>query len=715
MLEYEKLLNEAQYEAATCDDRAVLVVAGAGSGKTRTIVYRLAWLLEHDVDPTSLLLLTFTRKAAREMINRANELLMQDASGVLGGTFHSFAYKTLKMWPPEWLEGRQFTLMDQSDALNALQRSKTALKIGAKNRSFPKSQTIQGFISKARNKEKSIEEIISHDAYHLSVYAEDIEKIAKEYRRYCREQGLMDYDDLLFELEDLLKTNTSAQESLHRRFNHIMVDEYQDTNPVQARIVRLLSNTDDPESSNHVMAVGDEAQSIYAFRGSTIRNILDFPNFFPGTRVIRLEENYRSTQPVLDVANTILSNAAESFQKVLFTRNTQGLPVFLYEPYDEERQAEMVVEEILSLRSKYAPEEIAVLFRSSYHSYLVETALNRSGVPFKKFGGLKYTEAAHIKDCLAFVRLIHNPTDITAFSRLASMHAGIGPKTIERMFAHIRNGDDDGLTQAIRRFPDFANDLSFIDSLREEKSPSAIVNEIITYFQPRLETRYADDWTMRKQSLEEIVQVASSYETVDDFVAELVLDPSKDEEDERFGKFTLSTIHSAKGLEWDAVLLIDLVYDRFPTRHALNRQEDFEEERRLMYVACTRARKELHLYTPKRIFNRVEHAPVFAEKSPFIDELKDILGTSVISMGQKLSTHYAQDSAHDSAKNSKKAQKRSAMDDSEVSEKYASKRKICHHKIFGYGEILKEVGDRCEVKFTQHGVKVLRKEYLDIE
>ena len=303
-------LNPAQLEAVTAPDGPVLVIAGAGSGKTRTIVHRLAWLAEQGVPASDMLLLTFTRKASREMLLRATDLLGYSIGGVHGGTFHSFAFSVLRQYRPAWAEG-PVTVMDSADSASAIQQCKERLKVGKGDRSFPKTQTIIGLLSKARNKEISIGDVLQRDAQHLLPHADALESIGEAYRGYRRQHGLLDYDDLLFELEDLLKGDPeTGREGLagrfRERYRYIMVDEYQDTNRVQARLVRLLAG-----EAGNVMAVGDDAQSIYAFRGADVRNILDFPKLFPGTRVIRLEENYRSTQPVLDVANAVLAPACK--------------------------------------------------------------------------------------------------------------------------------------------------------------------------------------------------------------------------------------------------------------------------------------------------------------------------------------------------------------------------------------------------------------------
>ena len=396
-------LNPAQLEAVTAPDGPVLVIAGAGSGKTRTIVHRLAWLAEQGVPASDMLLLTFTRKASREMLLRATDLLGYSIGGVHGGTFHSFAFSVLRQYRPAWAEG-PVTVMDSADSASAIQQCKERLKIGKGDRSFPKTQTIIGLLSKARNKEISIGDVLQRDAQHLLPHADALESIGEAYRGYRRQHGLLDYDDLLFELEDLLKGDPeTGREGLagrfRERYRYIMVDEYQDTNRVQARLVRLLAG-----EAGNVMAVGDDAQSIYAFRGADVRNILDFPKLFPGTRVIRLEENYRSTQPVLDVANAVLAPASEGFRKNLFTtrENTPQTPrVRLVRPMSDLTQANVVAARVEELLDRYQAKEIAVLFRAGYQSYHLEVALSKRGVKFRKYGGLRkpYTSRTWWRSC----------------------------------------------------------------------------------------------------------------------------------------------------------------------------------------------------------------------------------------------------------------------------------------------------------------------------
>ena len=765
MIDYAKALNEAQLEAATYGDGPVLVVAGAGSGKTRTIVYRLAWLAEHGISPESILLLTFTRKAAQEMLHRAGLLLGQGLAGVQGGTFHSFAYSTLRRWRPGWLGDRPFSLMDSADINAAVKQCKENLKLGGGDRSFPKTQSIVGLFSKARNKELPLEEVLRQDAWHLMQHAEALVELDAAYTAYRREKALLDYDDLLFELEALLRDSPTAAAALRQRFSHILVDEYQDTNLVQARIVRLLAGPEPdgeaaPPLTGNVMAVGDEAQSIYAFRGANVRNILDFPRLFPGTRVIRLEENYRSTRPVLEVANNLLLHAAESFRKRLFTRKEGGSPVRLVTPLSDMSQAKLVTRRIRELLDEHLPHEIAVLFRAGFHSYNLEMALQQEGIPFRKYGGLRYAEAAHVKDVTAFARLVLNPLDMPAFARVASLHSGIGPKTVEKLYAAARSGEADAITKACARFPEFLADLRFVDGLRaRQEAPAALFTAVLEHYRPLLEQNYPEDWPRRQQGLEEILQMAAGYSHLDLFLADLALESPEEDEQEQSneGRVTLSTVHSAKGLEWNAVLLIDLVEDRFPSRHALARPEDFEEERRLMYVACTRARKQLDLYAPASIYSRAERGSLHVSQSPFLRELPTGLveewlegfGGSIARRQGGASTQrgmdtgaeaafddcqlapddaplpippsasfFRQRSTADQLHATAAAHRPTAPPAPATTDKAAPAARLgfCHHNIFGRGKVVRLLPpDKAQVNFPGLGLKVILTDYLRME
>lgn len=734
-------LNPAQLEAVTAPDGPVLVIAGAGSGKTRTIVHRLAWLAEQGVPASDMLLLTFTRKASREMLLRATDLLGYSIGGVHGGTFHSFAFSVLRQYRPAWAEG-PVTVMDSADSASAIQQCKERLKVGKGDRSFPKTQTIIGLLSKARNKEISIGDVLQRDAQHLLPHADALESIGEAYRGYRRQHGLLDYDDLLFELEDLLKGDPeTGREGLagrfRERYRYIMVDEYQDTNRVQARLVRLLAG-----EAGNVMAVGDDAQSIYAFRGADVRNILDFPKLFPGTRVIRLEENYRSTQPVLDVANAVLAPASEGFRKNLFTtkENTPKTPrVRLVRPMSDLTQANVVAARVEELLDRYQAKEIAVLFRAGYQSYHLEVALSKRGVKFRKYGGLRYAEAVHVKDVVAFVRLAINPLDMPSFERVAGLSKGVGTKTAEKIYHVAAQGDFDALRKACTKYPDLWSDMLLLDKLREHNlTPAALIEMVIEHYTPRLQAIFPDDWPRRQQGLSELAHIASAYTDLEQFVADLSLETPEDDADEfdEAGRVVLSTIHSSKGLEWDAVILLDLVEDRFPSRHALVRPEDFEEERRLMYVACTRAREDLELFVPATLYSRQNGGNEPATPSPFVRELPfsalEEWQEGYTGRISKRSTSFAGDPAFSRPSldiprelaNPNAGRVKGVFPPPVIpkakGDKAASKAGAgcgyCRHKVFGRGKIVEQLPpDKCRVNFPGFGLKVILSAFLTLE
>lgn len=734
-------LNPAQLEAVTAPDGPVLVIAGAGSGKTRTIVHRLAWLAEQGVPASDMLLLTFTRKASREMLLRATDLLGYSIGGVHGGTFHSFAFSVLRQYRPAWAEG-PVTVMDSADSASAIQQCKERLKVGKGDRSFPKTQTIIGLLSKARNKEISIGDVLQRDAQHLLPHADALESIGEAYRGYRRQHGLLDYDDLLFELEDLLKGDPEAgreglAERFRERYRYIMVDEYQDTNRVQARLVRLLAG-----EAGNVMAVGDDAQSIYAFRGADVRNILDFPKLFPGTRVIRLEENYRSTQPVLDVANAVLAQASEGFRKNLFTtkENTSKTPrVRLVRPMSDLTQANVVAARVEELLDRYQAKEIAVLFRAGYQSYHLEVALSKRGIKFRKYGGLRYAEAVHVKDVVAFVRLAINPLDMPSFERVAGLSKGVGTKTAEKIYHVAAQGDFDALRKACTKYPDLWSDMLLLDKLREHNlTPAALIEMVIEHYTPRLQAIFPDDWPRRQQGLSELAHIASAYTDLEQFVADLSLETPEDDADEfdEAGRVVLSTIHSSKGLEWDAVILLDLVEDRFPSRHALVRPEDFEEERRLMYVACTRAREDLELFVPATLYSRQNGGNEPATPSPFVRELPfsalEEWQEGYTGRISKRSTSFAGDPAFSRPSldiprelaNPNAGRVKGVFPPPVIPEakgdRAASKGGAgcgyCRHKVFGRGKIVEQLPpDKCRVNFPGFGLKVILSAFLTLE
>lgn len=736
MINYQAELNEAQLETVNALDGPVLVIAGAGSGKTRTIIYRLARLVESGAPASSILLLTFTRKAAQEMLTRARLLLGHNdapaSAWVQGGTFHAFAYSLLRVFRPAGY-ARDVTVMDSQDALTLLQTCREETQAGKGDRSFPRNQTIISLLSRSRNRELGLEDMLRREAPHLLPHAETLLELLAAYAAQKRAHALLDYDDLLFELEKLLRAEAEALNYCRRRYRHLMLDEFQDTNPAQARLAALLAGADAgapgavPGSGN-IMAVGDDAQSIYAFRGADIRNILDFPQTYQGTRLIRLEENYRSTQPVLDLCNALLSGAKHNFKKHLFTsREGEGLPKVL-RPHSDETQGPMAAELVLGLLEELPPSEIAVLFRAGYQSFRTEAQLAKLGVPFRKYGGLRFTEKAHARDLLAFVRLALNPLDLPAFLRLADLVPGLGPKGARKLHSRMQKGWTAELETALKKHPQLREHLEFLDRLRSARpSPSAALEEMIAYYQPILEGLYPDNYPRRRQDLDELARIAAGYERLDDFAADFSLNDPLGREEKR-DCVTLSTIHSAKGLEWEAVILLDLVEERFPSAHAY-REEDFEEERRLMYVACSRAKSRLLLCVPRAVSSR-QGGCAPARTSPFVRELSPSLYEEWLEDYSGGLRRRAPDRSPDRspAEEAPPAQAlprpipprpalpQDALPQSAPPQDPPARYGLCSHKIFGRGKILRFLPpDKYQVNFQGFGLKVIMASFLSLD
>lgn len=717
-MDFEHDLNPAQRQAVITTEGPVLVIAGAGSGKTRTIVYRLAHLVSGGVDPASILLLTFTRKAAQEMLTRAGMLLAMGpdgVTGVSGGTFHAFAYAMLRRYHAAAGFPEGFTVLDQSDCEDILGQVKDGLGLGKGDRSFPRKSAILGLLSKARNKELDVVDVLSREAFHLLPHADDIARLGAGYTAFKAEHHLLDYDDLLFTLERMLMEHADLADYLRERHRYVMVDEYQDTNRVQARLTRLLA----PATGN-VMAVGDDAQSIYAFRGATVDNILDFPTLFPGALVVKLEQNYRSTQPILSLTNAILQNAGRKFEKHLFSTREDGPEPELVRPFSDLTQAAMVASRIRELSARYPLHEIAVLFRAGYQSYALEVELGKTGIPFQKFGGLRFSDAAHVKDVLSYLRLVRNTADFPAWNRVLSFVPGIGPKTAARIFAAVQSGDRDVLGKMARKSAEFHALIEFLDALRAEPpSPADLLERVIVSYAPLLAEKFPDDYPRRQAGLEQLQQIAASYKDLDAFLADLVIEnPDEDRKKTREGHVVLSTVHSAKGLEWSAVLLIDLVDERFPSRHALSKSEDLDEERRLLYVACTRARESLTLFAPETIYQRQGGGCAPALPSIFLRELPP---GQLAERRERLAGGAAGSFACPARSQPGSRPARAAA--SQASRPAASRPVVppsalgyCRHKVFGRGKIIASLdGGKYRVNFPDFGPKVILADYLEME
>ncbi|NCD25987.1 MAG: ATP-dependent helicase, partial [Deltaproteobacteria bacterium] len=471
--------------------------------------------------------------------------------------------------------------------------------------------------------------------------------------------------------------------------------------------------------SPNVMAVGDDAQSIYAFRGANVRNILDFPKNFPGTTIIKLEQNYRSTQPILELTNAILDGFRDKFTKHLFSEKADtSLPEHIL-PFSDRSQARLVTAKIVELARTYPLNEIAVLFRAGFQSYHVEVELNKIGLAFRKYGGIKFSEAAHVKDVLACLRISQNSSDLPAWQRILSNVPGIGPKSAQKIHHAVMINDAPFLTAQRAKSPKLDNLLRVLDTLRTQAmSPATALTFVLDYYQPVLEEKFPDDYPRREAGLQELTQIALGYEDIPAFLGDLSLD-SPDAAEDHGQAVTLSTVHSAKGLEWDAVLVIDLVEDRFPSRHALNDNDDFEEERRLLYVACTRAREHLSLFSPESLYSRELAASNPARMSPFLEDIPAHLM-------HRYREQYTGGLGLQAAPKPKVPDM--TVPAAPVSDEYSQatpsqspahtpvQGTYCRHKIFGRGKIVSRVEpNKYKINFPGFGLKLIIEDYVELE
>lgn len=627
-ISYATELNPAQLEAATHLDGPVLVIAGAGTGKTRTLTYRVARLIEMGVPPESVLLLTFTRKAAREMLRRAALLLDERTERVSGGTFHSFANMTLRMHAPQTGFANSFTILDQGDAEDAVNVLRTRMGFASKERRFPRKQTLWKMISMSVNTLTPLDLLLQRDYPQFVELSDEILELARSYTVYKRQNNIMDYDDLLVHTAMLLERSPETRARLGERYRYVMVDEYQDTNALQARIVQLLA-----DRHRNIMVVGDDSQSIYSFRGANFRNIMDFPRQFPDCAVITLEENYRSTQPILDLTNAIIARATEKYSKELFTHRGGGEQPARIAVDNENTQSRFIVQQVLELREEGIElKEMAVLFRAAFHSFDLEIELAKAGIPYVKFGGLKLMETAHIKDVIAHLRVVENPRDVISWTRILLLVDGIGPVSAQHVTDAILAGLNPLLPQADERIRSLAHAAGLGDLLERlrEIAPDAIsvgdkTARLIGYYLPILRQRY-DDHPKRIKDLDMFQTIAERYNSLGPMLVDMALEPPNQSVEDMAPEghedefLTLSTIHSAKGLEWNSVFVLTLVDGRFPSTFAADSMDSMEEERRLFYVACTRAKQRLYLCYPTTIFDR-SSGLVLSKPSRFLDGL----------------------------------------------------------------------------------------------
>ncbi len=610
-IRYADELNAQQLEAVTQLEGPILVVAGAGSGKTRTLVYRVARLVESGVPAGAILLLTFTRKAAEEMLRRASGLVGGGCADVSGGTFHSFAHVNLRRHAAAIGLSPSFTILDRSDSEDVISLVRSELGLDRKERRFPRKQALGEIFSMAVNKARSIPDLVAESYPHLYDQLDDLLAVHARYVDFKKTKQLLDYDDLLVRFRDALAGHPELAERLGRQYRYIMVDEYQDTNALQAEIVQRLAAV-----HQNVMVVGDDAQSIYAFRGADFRNIMDFPKLFPHARVLSLDQNYRSTQGILSLANAIINRASEKYTKNLFTNRGEGQRPALVQALNEPEQSYFVAQRILELREEGVPlSDIAVLFRSSFHSFDLEIELGRRDIPFVKRGGFRFVETAHVKDVLAHLRVVANPTDTVSWHRILMLLEGVGPKSAQEIAARVTGAVP---WEALATMPargqvgvELKRLAAALADMATLSAPGAQVERALEYYGPVLRRVHREDYPKRERDLEHFATIAQRYRSVTSLLADMALEPPTDSvggvlagEGDDEGMLTLSTIHSAKGLEWHSVFVLWAADGRFPSLYNVRDEADIEEERRLMYVAVTRAKDQLYLTYPIEMYDR---------------------------------------------------------------------------------------------------------------
>jgi DNA helicase-2/ATP-dependent DNA helicase PcrA len=631
-IDYARELNEQQLAAVTAPPGPALVIAGAGSGKTRTLTYRVAYLIEQGIPPDRILLLTFTNKAAGEMMRRVSDLLGHELRSLWGGTFHSIGARVLRLHAEALGYQKDFTILDRDDAKDLIKACLVDAKIDTKDKHFPKADVLNEIFSLAANTHQTVEELVEGRFSYFSAFAGEIADQQKRYHARKRATNGMDFDDLLALWLKLLQEHAEVREHFQRRFQFILVDEYQDTNKLQGDLIDLLA-----ARHHNVTVVGDDAQSIYAWRGANFANILDFPKRYPGAKVFKIETNYRSTPEILKVANAAIAANVNQFAKELAPARKSGLKPALVQCHDAGQQAAFIAQRALELQEEGTSlNNIAVLYRSHFHALELQLELTRRQIPFSITSGLRFFEQAHIKDATAYLKFVANPKDEVSFKRLVQLIPGIGGKGAEKLFQNFSKQMADGRWQmgkvaALDSLPQLpspdshllAEALQSCSKAVPKKAAVAWTQFVATISQLEAEStrRNAakmlrlvmdagyddylketyDNYERRLDEIQQLAEFAFQFGTVEEFLTQLALltnveaedDPQDDSE-----KIKLSTIHQAKGLEFEVVFVIMLCDGLFPSARSTESNDGEEEERRLFYVSVTRAKSELYLCYP---------------------------------------------------------------------------------------------------------------------
>ena len=641
--DYLSGLNTAQRDAALhgsgphADAGPLLVIAGAGSGKTNTLAHRVAHLLAQGADPGQILLLTFSRRAADEMIRRVQRIAakvsprharLAQGGFPWAGTFHSVGARLLREFAGRIGLDPAFTIHDREDSGDLMNLVRHELGLSAKGKRFPLKGTCLAIYSAAVNTQASLTDVLQTSFPWCAGWSAELRDLFLAYVQAKQAQQVLDYDDLLLYWAQMVAEPDLARE-LGARFSHILVDEFQDTNRLQAGLLRAMR-----PDGHGLTVVGDDAQSIYSFRGATVRNILDFPGQFDTpARRITLDRNYRSTQPILAAANAVIAQAKERFSKDLWSERISGEKPRLVSLRDESDQAAWVVDQVLARREAgLRLKAQAVLFRAAHHSVRLEIELTRRNIPFVKFGGLKFLEAAHVKDILAVLRWTQNPRDRLSGFRAIQLLPGLGPKTAGRILDNLKAAPPGCRLLAEQPVPDGARKawLAFatlVETLRASTAWPAPIEQLAQWYEGELE-RLFDDAPVRQADIQQLARIAATYPSLERFLTELTLDPPDATSDESGTPLldedylVLSTIHSAKGREWSAVSLLNTVDGCLPSDLATGSEREIEEEMRLLYVAMTRAKDHLDLLVPQRFYVTGQAATgdrhVYANRTRFI-------------------------------------------------------------------------------------------------
>jgi DNA helicase II / ATP-dependent DNA helicase PcrA len=612
-------LNEQQRAAATFCDEPLLIIAGAGTGKTNTLAHRVAHLIATGVNPGRILLLTFTRRAAAEMTKRVETILTAStksrgaapatvASRIWGGTFHAIANRVLRLHSQPLGLGDAFTVIDRSDAEDVMNDVRSELGLDKGDVRFPKKGTCLAIYSRCVNAQEPIEDALKKHFPWCAAFPDQLRSLFKAYVAHKQAQNVLDYDDLLLYWYHLMQDEALASE-VRKRFDAVLVDEYQDTNALQAAILHKLR----PDGRG-LTVVGDDAQSIYSFRAATVHNILDFPKAFPDATVLKLEQNYRSVQPILDATNGVIALCPHRYNKDLFSTRASDQKPRLVTLVDEDQQCDYVIKRILEHHEAGIPlKKQAVLFRTAHHSDALEVELGRRNIPFVKYGGLKFLEAAHVKDVLSILRLAENPRDATSAFRVLQLLDGVGPAHAKRAMQHLASrghdfaawGDFPPPAAAAAQWPRM---VELLAKIAPDKLPLAEqVAHVRVFYDPILERRY-DQAQVRRRDVEQLEQISSNFRSRGAMLTDLTLDPPAGTQDlagpplREEDYLILSTIHSAKGCEWDCVYVIHAADGNIPSDMATGTADEIEEERRLFYVALTRARDFLDVCFPMKYY-----------------------------------------------------------------------------------------------------------------